>query len=430
MRSSDNKRSNAPRLISPVQVPRNSGKDRFRPRGASILTELTFTPLSEVLPQGSHKPVSGFLWQTLARGRVAVLAFALSLALLAAVGANPPATWAQEEFFVLNNANNSITVYARTASGNTAPLRTLSGPATGKNNTQGMAVDLVNNELVVANAGNKSVTVYARTAAGNTPPLRTLAGSATGLCGPDTPTVDTLHNELVVGNGCADGSITVYPRAASGNTPPLRSLSGAATGLLGDIGLFVDTVHDELVVANFNFNSVTVFARTAAGNTPPLRTLSGAATGLVTPSTVVVDTVHDELVVTNFNNDSVTVFARTASGNSAPLRTLAGSSTGLNFPQGLAVDTVHDELVVTNPGNPSVPGIDSITVYSRTANGNTPPLRTLVGGTTGLTEPISLAVTTTSEPPVIPSLSEWGMIVLAGLLALSMFLGIRRRGTP
>ena len=38
---------------------------------------------------------------------------------------------AQEELFVANDTNNSITVYGRTAGGNIAPLRTLSGAATG-----------------------------------------------------------------------------------------------------------------------------------------------------------------------------------------------------------------------------------------------------------------------------------------------------------
>src|SRR5260370_1094589 len=77
---------------------------------------------------------------------------------------------AQEEVFVADNSNNSITVYGRTASGNIAPLRTLSSPATGLSNPVGLALDLTNNELVVANPGNNSVTVYSRTAGGNTAP--------------------------------------------------------------------------------------------------------------------------------------------------------------------------------------------------------------------------------------------------------------------
>jgi DNA-binding beta-propeller fold protein YncE len=86
------------------------------------------------------------------------------------------AAWAQEELFVTNAVNNSVTVYSRTASGSPAPIRTLAGAATGLSNPVGLAVDTVNNELVVAN-NNDSVTVYSRTASGNTPPIRRLAGA-------------------------------------------------------------------------------------------------------------------------------------------------------------------------------------------------------------------------------------------------------------
>jgi hypothetical protein len=48
----------------------------------------------------------------------------------------------------------------------------------------GLAEDLVNDEVAVANSSGNSVTVYARTANGNVAPLRTLSGAATGLNGP------------------------------------------------------------------------------------------------------------------------------------------------------------------------------------------------------------------------------------------------------
>jgi 6-phosphogluconolactonase (cycloisomerase 2 family) len=125
---------------------------------------------------------------------------------------------AQEELFVANVNTNSITVYSRTAGGNIAPLRTLSGATTGLSNPDGLAVDLTNNELVVANFTNSSVTVYSRTASGNTAPLRTLGGPATGLGSPRGLALDLTNNELVVVNG--GGSVTVYSRTASGNTAP------------------------------------------------------------------------------------------------------------------------------------------------------------------------------------------------------------------
>src|SRR5260370_20981749 len=67
---------------------------------------------------------------------------------------------AQEELFVANFAANSVTVYGRTARGNIAPLRTLSGAATGLSGPAGLALDLTNNELVVANNRNNSSSVH------------------------------------------------------------------------------------------------------------------------------------------------------------------------------------------------------------------------------------------------------------------------------
>lgn len=47
----------------------------------------------------------------------------------------------------------------------------------------------------------------------------------------------------------------------------------------------------------------------------------------------------DELLGTNTDTNSITVYSRTASGNTAPLRTLTGLATGINTPFFLAVTT-------------------------------------------------------------------------------------------
>jgi DNA-binding beta-propeller fold protein YncE len=249
--------------------------------------------------------------------------------LLAAVAAE-----AQDELFVANYGASSVTVYSRTASGDTAPIRTLSGLATELQFPSALAVDLTHNEVYVANAA--SVTVYSRTASGNTAPLRTLSGLATGLNSPQGLALDLTHNELVVANP-ATFTVAVYARTASGDTAPLRTLSGLATGLVGPGGVAVDLTHNELVVANYGNNSVTVYSRTASDNTAPLRMLSGAATGLIDPAGVALDLTNNELVVGNRGNNSATVYNRTASGNTAPLRTLSGAATGLINPAGVAV---------------------------------------------------------------------------------------------
>jgi hypothetical protein len=248
--------------------------------------------------------------------------------------------------------------------------------------------------LFVPNFSNNSVTFYARTANGNVAPVRTIAGAATGLSGPFAVAVDAVNKELFVANSTGD-SITVYPVRASGNIAPLRTLSGIDTGLSSIEGIFVDTVNNELYVANnFDPGTVTVYSRTAGGNTAPIRTLSGAATGLLFPISVTVDTVNNELFVANNNGStsasSITVYARTATGNSAPLRTIGGASTGIVNPDATAVDLVNNELVVADCNS-------YVSVFARTASGNVAPLRTIAGVATGLDCAIGLNVDTVNN---------------------------------
>ena len=242
------------------------------------------------------------------------------------------------------------------------------------------------------------------------------------------------QGELFVTN-FSNNSVTVYSRTVAGNTAPIRTLSGPLTGLNASLSrLVVDTVNNELVVPNFGGgnSSVTVYSLTASGNTAPIRTLSGALTQLNASMGLAVDTVNNELVVGNVNSSAITVYSRTASGNIAPTRTLSGALTGLSGPQGLVVDTVNNELVVVSGGGPAV------TVYSRTASGNTAPIRTLSGALTGLSQPEWPAVTTSAAPPpppppppppttAIPTLSEWTLMLLAGIVCLWGAMVLLRR---
>jgi DNA-binding beta-propeller fold protein YncE len=158
----------------------------------------------------------------------------------------------------------------------------LSGPSD-------VVVDDLNDELLVSNNRVNSVTVYARTATGSTAPLRILSGPATLLHAPFGLAVDVVNNELMATNFLGN-SVTVYPRTASGSTAPIRVLSGVLPGLNFPLGLAVDAVHDELMVTNVGNNSVTVYPRTASGGIAPIRTLQGNSTGLVNPGFAAVTT--------------------------------------------------------------------------------------------------------------------------------------------
>jgi hypothetical protein len=346
--------------------------------------------------------------------------FRFALALILSLGSQ--VSLAQGEIYVTNWNSNSVTVYARTGSGNLAPVRTLVGAATGLAQPSGLAVDEVNNELFVVNhLPPESVTVYPRTANGNVAPLRTITGALTLLADSRGISLDIVNNELAVVNRIG-AFVRVFARTATGNVAPLRSIIGQATVLSNPTDLAFDVVHNELIVAN-NGGSLGTHARTASGNTPPLRTISGLATGFNNgPIGVALDIVNDEVVVTNpsFGPSflpSLLVFARSASGNVAPLRAIVGAATGLTFnPSGVAVDAVNNELVMVNGGN------NSIRFYARTADGNVAPLRTIAGAATQLNNPQFLVVTTSTSPPALASAASRKVHGGAGTFALPLSL--------
>ena len=104
-----------------------------------------------------------------------------------------------------------------------------------------MALDPVNNEMVVTNG---QVQVYSRTANGNVAPLRTISGPATGLAEATRLALDLVNNSLAVTTGNA---VRVFARTANPGVAPLRTITGPATGLDVATGLAVDPVNNELV---------------------------------------------------------------------------------------------------------------------------------------------------------------------------------------
>jgi hypothetical protein len=329
-------------------------------------------------------------------------ALCLGLALFVAVAAGQSTAWAQAELFIVNGSSSSpaVTVHARAAGGDVVPLRVIAGAATGLDDPRGVVVDVAHDEVLISNqvgGMQGSVTVYPRTASGNVAPIRTLSGPATGLSTAQVLALDPVHDEIVVAS-FGSTSIVTHQRTATGNAAPLRTLVGAATGLNGPFNLLVDVAHDELIVANLNNDTVTVYPRTAAGNTAPIRTIGGAATGFDHPRGLALDPVDDLLLVSNQGGGVVMAFPRTATGNVPPLRTLTGAATGLDFPFGLVVDPANDELVVMNNFNG---GPGTITVYPRTAQGNASPIRVLAGANASLRTMNSIAVAGTATPALI-----------------------------
>src|SRR5262245_39255465 len=93
------------------------------------------------------------------------------------------------------------------------PLRTIGDP---NPDFSGGRVDAVNNELVVGDDQHHQVFVYSRTASGAAAPLRTISGTATGLDFPSSVAVDQVNNQIwAVDNDTADRAL-VYNRTDNG----------------------------------------------------------------------------------------------------------------------------------------------------------------------------------------------------------------------
>jgi hypothetical protein len=143
--------------------------------------------------------------------------------------------------YVSNEAANSITAYASTASGNARPILTLSGSKTNLNKPVGIAFDS-SGKLYVVNHGLQvsSITIYSQGASGNVAPIGTIEGSQTHLRAqlnqPDYPTgaiaIDSTNGHLFVGRVSGEHSplpnnVLVFNLNARGNAAPIDSIGSA-----------------------------------------------------------------------------------------------------------------------------------------------------------------------------------------------------------
>ncbi len=258
--------------------------------------------------------------------------------------------------------------------------------------------------------------------------------SGTPIAGPEDPirvirdrypsfsgvAVDTLRNEVYA----ADENllqILVYDRLD--NTPeraamtePKRVLGGPQSNIEFVCGLYFDQQAGEIYASHGDTKQVLVFSRTQEGDVPPVRELR-------TPKSrvIAVDGKNQELFVTSQHDSAVVVWKKQASEREAPIRLLQGDRTRLANPHGIAIDSQNDLIYVTNHGQKSsrdpalerrperrvmnwplerplaIPGSGrflppSITVHSRTAQGDTPPLRVIEGPKTQLNWPAGIVL--------------------------------------
>jgi outer membrane protein assembly factor BamB len=134
-----------------------------------------------------------------------------------------------------------VTVYAAGANGNAVPIRTISGSKTGLSIPAGVALDGNGNVYVADPTTNNAVyavTVYAASASGNVAPIRTISGSKTGLNTPVGVALDSGGNIYALNHNPPE-SVKVYAVSANGNVSPIRAIRGSNTGLNSPAGIAV-----------------------------------------------------------------------------------------------------------------------------------------------------------------------------------------------
>jgi hypothetical protein len=271
---------------------------------------------------------------------------------------------------------------ALAATGNVAPVATITGAATTLSNPQHLLVDSTANRLFVANQGGSSVLIFEAVATlnGNVAPARTISGTATLLAAPHDVALDTTNNTLYVADGT---QILVFTSAStvSGNVPPVHNISmGFAVG-----AIFLDVANNRLYVADSSANVVDRLEGASLQDGPAVvsASISGANTQLARPQGLALDSTG-RLLVSNSSGPTITAYANaaTANGNIGPSATIAGPATRLAGPEQIVLNQAvnNGELYVAD----TLAG--AVLIFSNVAgtNGNVAPARVLSGAATGL----------------------------------------------
>jgi sugar lactone lactonase YvrE len=285
----------------------------------------------------------------------------------------------QAAVYVVNGANSAVHSFSLNASGNSAPLTSLAGSATGFNGTTAVTIG-ADGRTYVASANNNEIAEYPYGASGNVKPDAAIAGADTGLASPQALALDGT-GRLYVANAAAS-TISVYAPGATGDAKPVAVIGGPHTGLSGPGGLTFDR-GGHLWVSNPSANRLTEYAAGADGDVAPLDMIAGSATRLNGPQGIAVDGAGDLLVADTYD-DSITQYAGSASGNTLPIRRIAGASTGLSFPVGVDVDAAGNVWVSNQ--------FAGVEAFAALANGNAAPFADITGPATGLAAPGRLAV--------------------------------------
>ncbi len=227
----------------------------------------------------------------------------------------------------------NIKVYKYLATGNTAPIRTITSSSM-TDNPVSLALDRAADIFVAA--GTNGVLEFAAGANGSSTPVAIIAGPDTGLT--DVIAVDIDKNGNVFALDGPSHAVREFPAGSNGDAAPIRTIMGSKTQLANAVDLRVtSSAQDQVYVSDGH--QLIVFGGGKNGNVKP----SSTAT-IVGYSRVLGLQIHDRYVEFSALADSdgspaLVQLPRAPSGPTAPFNVIDGSNTGL---MGLGKITIHE----------------------------------------------------------------------------------------
>jgi hypothetical protein len=290
--------------------------------------------------------------------------------------------------YVTNNGGPSITVFALDATGNAAPIRTISGANTGLKIPIGIGVDS-QGSVYVANRGGGTVTVYSGLASGNVAPVRTL--TSTGMLSPQgiavAPGDDVFVSTCPTCGGGKGGSIGIYhfPSQASQTDRIIGATSNANTGLTVPGSIALDD-NQNIFIGNSFGGTIEVFAPTAAGDVAPTRRFQPSAANLqaIAYSSGALFVADPSVGIDEYD--------ATSTGTATPASTIPASAFPLSYPGEIHLDTS------VTPPLLYVVDFSANAVYVAQTSGAPPhlsvagPVTTIKGAATMLNQPLGVAI--------------------------------------
>jgi sugar lactone lactonase YvrE len=263
--------------------------------------------------------------------QIAAVAIALSVFALSACSSSSSTTITSmhtQQLFVSDSGANALYVFSLAATGAAAAAQSIHGAATGLSNPFGVAVDNAGN-IYVANEGNSSVTEYAAGATGNVAPIKTITSSASfadirGIA------VDSAGNIYV--SDTTARAVWIFTAAQAGNVVPTAMIQGASTTLSFPGGVAVDT-SGKVYVGDQGDSAILEWTAGHTGNVAPDNTITGV-TGAYT-----LQIVNGNITIGGQNGGHIFVFPTSASGAAVPTQHITGAATTLGVStRGAAMD--------------------------------------------------------------------------------------------